>query len=74
MKALDPPRSSGCSATSASRSITRAGEGQPSWVVPVAIDQECHILVWSPLAGGLLSGEVPARQGAPPGAARGGLG
>jgi aryl-alcohol dehydrogenase-like predicted oxidoreductase len=26
-------------------------------LVPVAIDQECPILVWSPLAGGLLSGK-----------------
>jgi aryl-alcohol dehydrogenase-like predicted oxidoreductase len=26
-------------------------------LVPVAIDQECSILVWSPLAGGLLSGK-----------------
>ena len=26
-------------------------------MVPVAIDQECPILVWSPLAGGLLSGK-----------------
>jgi aryl-alcohol dehydrogenase-like predicted oxidoreductase len=25
--------------------------------VPLAIDQECSILVWSPLAGGLLSGK-----------------
>jgi aryl-alcohol dehydrogenase-like predicted oxidoreductase len=26
-------------------------------LVPVAVDQECSILVWSPLAGGLLSGK-----------------
>jgi aryl-alcohol dehydrogenase-like predicted oxidoreductase len=26
-------------------------------LVPIAIDQECSILVWSPLAGGLLSGK-----------------
>ena len=26
-------------------------------LVPLAIDQECSILVWSPLAGGLLSGK-----------------
>ncbi len=36
-------------------------------LVPLAIDQECSILVWSPLAGGLLSGKYrryeEAREG-----------
>jgi aryl-alcohol dehydrogenase-like predicted oxidoreductase len=33
-------------------------------LVPVAIDQECSILVWSPLAGGLLSGKYRREQDA----------
>ena len=33
-------------------------------LVPLAIDQECSILVWSPLAGGLLSGKYRRDQDA----------
>jgi aryl-alcohol dehydrogenase-like predicted oxidoreductase len=33
-------------------------------LVPLAIDQECSILVWSPLAGGLLSGKYRRDEGA----------
>jgi aryl-alcohol dehydrogenase-like predicted oxidoreductase len=36
-------------------------------LVPIAIDQECSILVWSPLAGGLLSGKYRRDQDAPGG-------
>src|SRR5215210_6046393 len=36
-------------------------------LVPVAIDQECSILVWSPLAGGLLSGKYRRDQPTPEG-------
>ncbi len=35
-------------------------------LVPLAVDQECSILVWSPLAGGLLSGKY-RRDEDPPG-------
>ena len=43
-------------------------------LVPLAVDQECSILVWSPLAGGLLSGKYRRDMDASGGAARGGLG
>ncbi|MDQ3791508.1 MAG: aldo/keto reductase [Actinomycetota bacterium] len=33
-------------------------------LVPIALDQECSILVWSPLAGGLLSGKYRREEGA----------
>ena len=33
-------------------------------LVPIAIDQECSILVWSPLAGGLLSGKYRREEDA----------
>jgi aryl-alcohol dehydrogenase-like predicted oxidoreductase len=33
-------------------------------LVPIALDQECSILVWSPLAGGLLSGKYRRDEGA----------
>src|SRR3712207_1598401 len=33
-------------------------------LVPIALDQECSILVWSPLAGGLLSGKYRRAEGA----------
>jgi len=33
-------------------------------LVPLALDQECSILVWSPLAGGLLSGKYRRNKGA----------
>lgn len=33
-------------------------------LVPLALDQECSILVWSPLAGGLLSGKYRRDRGA----------
>jgi aryl-alcohol dehydrogenase-like predicted oxidoreductase len=36
-------------------------------LIPLAIDQECSILVWSPLAGGLLSGKYRRDQDAPEG-------
>src|ERR671938_883015 len=36
-------------------------------LVPLALDQECSILVWSPLAGGLLSGQHRRGQDAPEG-------
>jgi aryl-alcohol dehydrogenase-like predicted oxidoreductase len=36
-------------------------------LVPLAIDQECSILVWSPLAGGLLSGKYRRDQPTPEG-------
>ena len=36
-------------------------------LVPLALDQGCGILVWSPLAGGLLSGKYRRDQGAPEG-------
>ena len=36
-------------------------------LVPLAIDQECSILVWSPLAGGLLSGKYRRDEDAPEG-------
>src|ERR671920_2272926 len=36
-------------------------------VVPLAVDQECGILVWSPLAGGLLSGKYRRGQDTPEG-------
>ena len=32
-------------------------------LIPIAIDQKLGVLVWSPLAGGLLSGQAPAQQG-----------
>jgi aryl-alcohol dehydrogenase-like predicted oxidoreductase len=41
-----------------------------SEVVPAAIDQGLGILVWSPLAGGLLSGKYRRGQGAPVGTRR----
>jgi aryl-alcohol dehydrogenase-like predicted oxidoreductase len=36
-------------------------------LVPLALDQECGILVWSPLAGGLLSGKYRRGQDTPEG-------
>ncbi len=36
-------------------------------LVPLAVDQECSILVWSPLAGGLLSGKYRRDRDAPEG-------
>jgi aryl-alcohol dehydrogenase-like predicted oxidoreductase len=36
-------------------------------LLPVAVDQECSILVWSPLAGGLLSGKYRRDQETPEG-------
>jgi aryl-alcohol dehydrogenase-like predicted oxidoreductase len=36
-------------------------------LVPLAIDQECSILVWSPLAGGLLSGKYRRDRDTPEG-------
>ncbi len=36
-------------------------------LVPLAVDQECSILVWSPLAGGLLSGKYRRDEDAPGG-------
>jgi aryl-alcohol dehydrogenase-like predicted oxidoreductase len=36
-------------------------------LVPLALDQECGILVWSPLAGGLLSGKYRRDQDTPEG-------
>ena len=36
-------------------------------LVPIAIDQGLGIMVWSPLAGGLLSGKHRRGKGAPPG-------
>ena len=39
-------------------------------LVPLAIDQDCGILVWSPLAGGLRSGKYRRGQDAPEGTRR----
>jgi aryl-alcohol dehydrogenase-like predicted oxidoreductase len=36
-------------------------------LLPIAVDQECSILVWSPLAGGLLSGKYRRDQETPEG-------
>lgn len=36
-------------------------------LLPVAVDQECSVLVWSPLAGGLLSGKYRRDQETPEG-------
>ena len=56
-------RAAGTSASSASRSTTRCRPATPrTELVPVSIDQGLGILVWSPLAGGLLSGKY--RRGA----------
>lgn len=39
-------------------------------IVPSAIDQGLGLLIWSPLAGGLLTGKYRRGQGAPPGSRR----
>ena len=39
-------------------------------LVPIAVDQDVGILVWSPLAGGLLSGKYRRGQDHPPGSRR----
>lgn len=36
-------------------------------LLPIAVDQECSVLVWSPLAGGLLSGKYRRDQETPEG-------
>jgi aryl-alcohol dehydrogenase-like predicted oxidoreductase len=47
-----------------------AGRELEREIVPVALDQSLSILVWSPLAGGLLSGKFSADAAGPEGARR----
>jgi aryl-alcohol dehydrogenase-like predicted oxidoreductase len=47
-----------------------AGRELEREIVPVALDQSLSILVWSPLAGGLLSGKFSADSSGPEGARR----
>jgi aryl-alcohol dehydrogenase-like predicted oxidoreductase len=47
-----------------------AGRDLEREIVPVALDQGLGILVWSPLAGGLLSGKLPENDTGPEGARR----
>jgi len=47
-----------------------AGRDIEREIVPVALDQALGILVWSPLAGGLLSGKFAANHAGPEGARR----
>ncbi len=47
-----------------------AGRELEREIVPVALDQSLSILVWSPLAGGLLSGKFKEDAGGPEGARR----
>lgn len=47
-----------------------AGRDLEREIVPVALDQSLSILVWSPLAGGLLSGKFSATAAGPEGARR----
>jgi aryl-alcohol dehydrogenase-like predicted oxidoreductase len=47
-----------------------AGRELEREIVPVALDQNLGILVWSPLAGGLLSGKFAADKAGPEGARR----
>jgi aryl-alcohol dehydrogenase-like predicted oxidoreductase len=47
-----------------------AGRELEREIVPVALDQQLSILVWSPLAGGLLSGKFSEAAAGPEGARR----
>lgn len=47
-----------------------AGRDLEREIVPVALDQRLGILVWSPLAGGLLSGKFSEKEKGPEGARR----
>ena len=62
------PSGSAWSASSPSRSTTRWRRARPStsWC-PIAVDQGVGILVWSPLAGGLLTGKYRRDRPDPPG-------
>jgi len=53
---------------SASRSITRCCNREAEYeLVPLSVDEQVGILVWSPLAGGLLSGKYGRDRTAPAG-------
>ena len=68
MKALGVSERDGFRASSASRSTTRCRSAPPSMSsCPLAVDQGLGILVWSPLAGGLLSGKYRRNQEPPEG-------
>ena len=47
-----------------------AGRELEREIIPVAIDQNLSVLVWSPLAGGILSGKFDASSAGPEGARR----
>ena len=66
--ARDRRRSGACRGSSASRCYLSLQERSAEYeIVPSAIDQGLGLLIWSPLAGGLLSGKYRRGQAAPAG-------
>ena len=67
MKALGIRAQKGCRALSATRCTCRCRSVRPSTTLPSALDQGLGLLIWSPLAGGLLSGKYAVTSGRPEG-------
>lgn len=72
MKALAAARSTGLTLVSQQVYLSLQERSAEYEIVPSALDQGLGLLIWSPLAGGLLSGKYRRGEPAPPGSRRAG--